>query len=156
MLAAHGVKGELKCRVVTDFPRQRFRKGARVIIRGHEHVVAGARAQPPNILLRLEDITDREIAQTLRGADVEVAQDDKVQLPRGQFFWHEVIGLRVETADGTIIGEVRDILETGANDVYVVQGQHGEVLIPAIKDVVKDIDPASGRMLVEPMPGLIR
>jgi 16S rRNA processing protein RimM len=126
-----------------------------VVIRGIEHVVMGARAQPPNILLRLEDILDRDSAEKLRGAEVEVRRDDAPKLPTGQFFWHQVIGLRVETADGQTLGTVRDILETGANDVYVVHGARGEILVPAIKDVVKHIDPAAGRMLVEPLPGLL-
>jgi 16S rRNA processing protein RimM len=79
-----------------------------------------------------------------------------LQLPKGQFYWHQVIGLRVESTDGQTLGTVRDILETGANDVYIVHGAHGELLLPAIKDVVKQIDPAAGRMLVQLLPGLLR
>jgi 16S rRNA processing protein RimM len=67
-----------------------------------------------------------------------------------------VIGLRVEDATTQeLLGQVADILETGANDVYVVRGERGEILVPAIKDVVKEIDPAAGRMLIRPLPGML-
>jgi 16S rRNA processing protein RimM len=83
--------------------------------------------------------------------------DDAVSLPKGEFYWHQVIGLAViDATTQTPLGVVADILETGANDVYIVKTPGGqEVLIPAIKDVVKDIDPTLGRVLVEPLPGLL-
>ena len=150
------MRGELKCRVITDFAKQRFRKGARLFIRGQAHILSGARMQPPHVLLRFEDITDREAAAQLRGADLEVLKSEALELPEGEYFWHEVIGLRVETPAGEALGSVSDIIETGANDVYVVHGERGEILVPAIKDVVKAIDPPAGRMLIEPMPGMLR
>ena len=64
--------------------------------------------------------------------------------------------LRVEdAATHELLGEVVDIIETGANDVYLVRGQRGEILVPAIKDVVKRIDPAAGHMLIQPLPGML-
>jgi 16S rRNA processing protein RimM len=156
VLAPHGVRGELKCRVVTDFPKQRFRRGSVLVIRGASHTIQSARVQGTTVLLKLEDITDRDAAETLRGADVEVPAENAVALPRGQFYWHQVIGLRVEDVSShEPLGKVADILETGANDVYIVRGERGEILVPAIRDVVKQIDPASGRMLIAPLPGMI-
>ena len=106
--------------------------------------------------LGFEEIPDRTAAEKLRGLDVEVPRSEAHPLPRGQFYWHEVIGLAVEDArTGEQLGTVRDIIETGANDVYVVQGARGEILVPAIKSVVKQIDPPAGRMLIEPLPGLL-
>src|SRR4029077_6393990 len=114
------------------------------------------RIQGATVLLKLEDINDRDVAETLRGADVEVPTDAAIKLPKGQFYWHQVIGLRVEDATShEPFGEVADIIETGANDVYVVRGQRGEILGPAIKDVVKEIDPEAGRMLIQPLPGML-
>ncbi len=156
MLAAHGIRGELKCRVVTDFPARRFKRGNTVLIRGEPHTIQAARVQGATVLLKLADIADRDVAAALRGADVEVPAEQAVSLPKGQFFWHQVIGLRVEdAATHELLGEVTDIIETGANDVYIVRGQKGEILVPAIKDVVKQIDPATGRMLIQPMPGML-
>jgi 16S rRNA processing protein RimM len=156
VLAAHGIRGEIKCRIVTDFPTRRFKRGNTVLIRGEPHTIQGARIQGGTVLLRLEDIQDRDIAAALRGAEIEVPTEQAVSLPKGQFYWHQVIGLRVEDATShEPLGEVTDIIETGANDVYIVRGPKGEILVPAIKDVVKNIDPTEGRMLIQPLPGML-
>jgi 16S rRNA processing protein RimM len=155
-LSAHGIRGELKCRVITDFPKQRFKRGNTVLLRATPFTVRSARYQGPNVLLGLTEIVDRTTAETFRGADVEVPTSDTVSLPRGQFYWHQVIGLHViDVTTQEDLGTVADILETGANDVYLVRGARGEVLVPAIKDVVNEIDPTNGRMLVTPLPGML-
>ena len=157
VLSPHGIRGELKCRVVTDFPKQRFKRGNTVLIRAERHTIQAARVQGTVVLLKLSGIGDRNAAESYRGADVEVPTEDAVSLPKGQFFWHQVIGLDViDITTATSVGRVADIIETGANDVYLVRGgPYGEVLVPAIKDVVKEIDPSNGRMLVEPLPGML-
>jgi 16S rRNA processing protein RimM len=157
VLAPHGIRGELKCRIITDFPKQRFKRGNTVILDGAVQTVRSARIQGQTVLLRLEDIADRTVAEKFRGKDILIKAEDAVSLPKGEFYWHQVIGLRVvDATTETALGHVKDILETGANDVYVVRGEDGkEILIPAIKDVVKDIDPSLGRILVEPLPGLL-
>ena len=146
----------MKCRIVTDFPKERFKRGNTLLIDGTPHTLVSARQQPPHILLRLSDIADRETAQALRGKEVTIRKEDAVALPEGQYFWHQVIGLSVvNISTQEVLGRVVDILETGANDVYVVRPPQGkEILIPAIKDVVKEIDPEQGRMLIEPLPGI--
>jgi 16S rRNA processing protein RimM len=80
-----------------------------------------------------------------------------VALPEGQFSWHQVIGLSViDATTQAVLGTVTDIVETGANDVYVVRPEHGkEVLVPAIKDVIVSIEPDEGRMCVQPLPGML-
>jgi len=156
VLGAHGIRGELKCRIITDFPARRFRRGTSVLLKGQPHLIQAARIQGGTVLLKLEDIADRDSAAALRGADVEVHTEDALSLPKGQFYWHQVIGLRVEDATShKPFGQITDIIETGANDVYVVKGPSGEILVPAIKDVVKDIDPGAGRMLIQPLPGML-
>jgi 16S rRNA processing protein RimM len=153
---AHGIRGELKCRVVTDFPSRRFRRGKTVVIGDNDHVIESARVQGMTVLLKLEDIGDRDTAAALRNQEILIRPEDAVALPKGQYYWHQVIGLRVEDATTREpLGEVTDILETGANDVYVIRGGRGEILVPAIKDVIKQIDPAAGLMLIEPLPGLL-
>jgi len=157
VLAPHGIRGEVKCRVVTDFPKQRFKRGNTLLVDGVLHTLQAARVQGQTALLKFEDIADRDAAERLRGKEVQVKSDDAVALPKGQFYWHDVIGLQVQDATtGEALGTIVAILETGANDVYVVRADGvGELLIPAIKDVVKDIDPAQGRMLIEPLPGML-
>src|SRR5207248_8685399 len=136
--------------------KARFKRGNTVVVRGSPFVVESARFQGPNVLLRLAGVADRNTADTFRGADIEVSAADVASLPKGQFYWHQVIGLEVfDATSDTALGTVSEILETGANDVYVVRGARGEILIPAIKDVVKDIDPQNGRMVIEPLPGML-
>jgi 16S rRNA processing protein RimM len=150
------VRGELKCRVITDFPSERFKPGTRLLIGPDEARLRSARVRGNIVYLRFHGIDDRNAAEALRGQDVLVARKDAVRLPEGQFFWDQVIGLRVEDTTGRLLGAVTDILETGANDVYVVKapGQR-EILVPAIKDVVQLIDPEAGRMVIDPLPGLL-
>jgi len=150
------VRGELKCRVITDFPAQRFKPGNHLLIGSHDWRVHAARVRGNLVYLRLHDLDDRTTAETLRGLEVLVPRAEAVKLPEGQFFWDQVIGLRVEDTTGRLLGAVTDILETGANDVYVVKapGQR-EILVPAIKDVVQLIDPEAGRMVIDPLPGLL-
>ena len=157
ILAPHGIRGELKCRIVTDFPEKRFKRGNALLIDNVEHVVRSARIQGQTVLLKLADIPDRTAAETFRGKEVTIRREDAVKLPEGQFYWHQVIGLTVvDTTTSQELGRVTDILETGANDVYVVRPPVGrEVLIPAIKDVILSIDPSEGRILIHPLPGML-
>src|SRR6266852_7787875 len=86
VLAAHGIRGELKCRIVTDFPTRRFKRGNTVVIRGEPHRVQGARIQGATVVLKLEDIQDGDVAAALHGAEVEVTTQEAVSLPKGQFY----------------------------------------------------------------------
>ncbi|MBV9894057.1 MAG: 16S rRNA processing protein RimM [Chloroflexi bacterium] len=151
------MRGELKCRIVTDFPQQRFRRGNTVLIAAAPYSIVGARIQGQTVLLRLAEISDRNVAETLRGKEVTVRREDALKLPAGEFYWHEVIGLSVvDATTQQMLGTVADILETGANDVYVVRTPAGkELLVPAIKDVVKSIDPTTGHMVIEPLAGML-
>lgn len=157
VLAAHGIRGELKCRIVTDFPKQRFKRGNTVFIGGAPATIAGARIQGQTVLLRLTEVSDRNAAAALRGKEVTIRREDAVKLPAGEFYWHEVIGLSVvDSTTQQVLGTVVDILETGANDVYVVRPPHGkEILVPAIKDVVVSIEPAAGTMVITPLAGML-
>ena len=151
------MRGELKCRVVTDFPAERFKPGARLLLGQDTRQVRSARVRGNIVYLRFHGIDDRNAAEPLRGVDILVRRAEAVRLPEGQFYWDEVIGLRVEDTSGRVLGSVSQILQTGANDVYVVQpeGRGKEILVPAIKDVVQVIDPAAGRMVIDPLPGLL-
>jgi 16S rRNA processing protein RimM len=161
VLAPHGVRGELKCAVLTDFPR-RFASTARIYLTTggsqgtarHEFAVQRARLQGHFVLLKLDGLDTRDAAERWRNALVEVPGQERVRLPRGHYYWQDIIGLTVRTEAGEPLGRVREILETGANDVYVVDTAAGELLVPAIKDVVKRIDPEQGEMVVELLEGM--
>jgi 16S rRNA processing protein RimM len=147
--------------VLTDFPR-RFASTARVFLSAggpsgtsrQAFTVQRARLQGHFVLLKLEGLDTRAAAERWRNALVDVPAEERVPLPRGHYFWEDIIGLTVRTEDGEELGRVREILETGANDVYVVDTERGELLVPAIKDVVKRIDPEQGEMVVELLEGM--
>jgi len=152
---AHGVRGELKIEPLTDAPG-RFTPGATVHAAGAPRTMRSARLHGGILLLQLEGIDTRERAEELRGALLEVPEVELPQLERGSYYRHEIVGLQVFDRQGQPLGRVVQVLETGANDVYVTRSDEGELLIPAIDSVVKDVDVAAGRMTVELLPGLER
>jgi len=108
------------------------------------------------VLLKLAGCDDCNAAEALRDLLVQVAIEDALPLEEGECWLYQVLGLEVWTTDGERLGLVQEVLETGANDVYVVQDRRGQqVLIPALKNVVLEIDLDAGRMLVELPAGLI-
>ncbi|MGC9023149.1 MAG: ribosome maturation factor RimM, partial [Dissulfurimicrobium sp.] len=105
--------------------------------------------------LGIEGIKDRGQAEGLVGLELFLEKVKLPKLPEGEYYWHEIIGLQVMTFDGGRLGVVSDIIETGANDVYVVKTSGKDVLIPAIKDVVKEIDLEAGIIKVALISGLL-
>ena len=108
------------------------------------------------LLVAVAGITDRTAAEACRGATVFVAATDLPDLAEGEFYHHEVVGFAVDTVDGLAVGRVESTLATGLNDVWVVRGSAGrEHLIPVIADVVRTIDRAQRRIVIDPLPGLL-
>ena len=159
VVKAHGVHGELSVTVLTDFP-ERF-DTIEWIYLGDEFEAEAYRLKKfrwhkKNILLTLEGVDDRDQAGQLRGLFVQIPIDEVVPLPEGDYYMYELIGLQIVTANGQTLGRVVNILETGANDVYVVEtSDEKEILLPAISDVVKKIDKEAGTITVELIDGLI-
>jgi 16S rRNA processing protein RimM len=107
------------------------------------------------LLMQLADVRDRNAAETLRDQLVQIAREDATPLEPGQFYEYQIVGLDVVTTDGEPLGQVVQVLSTGANDVYVVQAPRGEVLLPARAEVVRAIDLDAGTMTVALLPGLL-
>jgi 16S rRNA processing protein RimM len=156
VVAAHGIRGEVRCDVITDFP-ERFKRTRRLFAGNAHHAVEVERSRVERrvLLLKLAGVDTRDDAEKLRGQTLYVHESDAVQLPPDSFYWHQIIGLTVRTVDGQDLGQVAEIMETGSNDVYVVRSADREVLLPAIKDVIRNIDLAAGVITVELMEGLI-
>jgi 16S rRNA processing protein RimM len=153
---AMGVTGEVKVDLTTDFP-DRFQR-LEVIYVGLEHRamrVSRVRRHHGRVILALADVQDREAAAALQGAPLYVPRSEAVPLPEGHYYHDQILGLRVETTAGDALGTVVEILVTGSNDVYVVRGDTGEVLIPALREVVRSIDLSAGLMVIEPVEGLL-
>lgn len=159
--APHGVRGEVRVLPLTDFP-QRFRGVKRLFVRRpneaapEERAVQWARLHKQFVLIKFEDVEDRDGAESLRRALVQVAPEDVHPLPDGEYYVFDIVGMQVFDESGRSLGVVRDVLFTGANDVYAVDPGDGrpELLLPAIKDVVRRIDVEKRRMDVRLLPGL--
>jgi 16S rRNA processing protein RimM len=147
--APWGLRGDLKVQPLTDFP-ERFQRGAALWVRGRRIDVQRSRWSRGFVYLGLSGIDSRSAAEELRGALLEVPESDLAPLPEEQYYRFQVIGLEVRTPEGRSLGRVAEILSTGSNDVYVVRGGPRELLIPAIEDVVKEVDIEGGRLVVEP------
>jgi len=139
---------------MTDFP-ERFSLLQEVYLGdGHDRYEVESARTKSRVFLTLTGIGSREEAQKLGGRGVWIPRDQAMPLPAGQLYADQIIGLAVETEDGQHLGTVVDLIVTGANDVYVVQSAGKELLVPAIRDVVKVIDVDAGRIVIEPMDGL--
>jgi len=152
--APWGVRGAVKVVPLAD-SRELFAPGRGVTVSGQRRVIAGARWQKGMVYLRLSGTDDRESAEALRGRLLAVEESELPPLPEGHYYRFQLIGLAVICTDGEELGRVTDVLSTGANDVYVVRGDRGELLLPATDEVVREIDLEGGRMLVEALPGLL-
>jgi 16S rRNA processing protein RimM len=153
---AHGVKGEMKVDLETDFP-DRFKR-LRTVYAGKDHVpvrVEGARRLGDRVAIRLADCTDRDAAQALRGTLLFIPSSELMPLPAHTYYRDQIVGLRVVTTAGETLGTITEILVTGSNDVYVVRDEQRETLIPALKEIVREVDVTGGRMVIDPVDGLL-
>lgn len=106
-------------------------------------------------MVKLRGIDTPEDAAKLRGAPLQLPESEFPAPPQNTYYHFQILGLRVRTTTGEDLGVLEEILENPANDVYVVRGQKGEVLVPAIGDVIKEIDLQRGVITVEAIPGLM-
>ncbi|RMF30166.1 MAG: 16S rRNA processing protein RimM [Chloroflexi bacterium] len=150
-----GVRGELKMAVLTEYP-ERLLHLRRVYVGPYAvpYQVVSVRFHRKAAILRLVGCEDRETAETLRGQLVQVPLEEAVPLEEDEYYEHQILGLEVETPEGEWLGVVTEIITTGSNDVYVVQGPEGELLLPALEDVVLEVDLERGRLLVVVPEGL--
>lgn len=157
----HGIRGEVRVISQTDFPEERYQKGAKLVLfREHkaplELTVAGHRKHKNFDLLTFEGYPNINDVEPFRDGILKVSKEDLVDLEENEFYYHEIIGLTVIEEDGRVIGKVKEILSPGANDVWVVQrkGQK-DALIPYIESVVKKIDLENEVVTVEIPEGLL-
>ena len=155
-----GLRGEIKVTPESDHPdRLSTLPGLTVFVLKDNirepYRVVDAGMQQSYWRLKLQGVDTREQSQELIGGELQIPASKVLPLPQGRFYVFELIGLQVYTLQGEMLGEVIDVLQPGANDVYVVGGQgQRELLIPAIKQVVKSIDLLERKMIVDPLPGL--
>jgi 16S rRNA processing protein RimM len=143
--------------IYSDFPERLYPK--KVIFAGESHVPLTIRRIRPHkdgMLLAFEEITNPEQAGRYRNQVVFISKAVLPDLPAGEYYFHELIGVTVSDDAGKTMGTLTDILKTGANDVYVITGINGrEILLPAISDVVLDVDLTRKTMHVHLISGLV-
>ena len=157
--STHGVRGEVKVFPTTD-DAKRFKKLKKVILdTGREHLpleVESVKFFKQFAILKFKGIDNINDIEKYKGKSLLVDREHAVKLGKDEYFIADMIGLRVITDDGEEFGTLKDVLETGANDVYIIDSlKHGEVLIPAIKQCVLDVDIESGKMVIHLMEGLV-
>ena len=147
---AHGLKGEVKALVAVDDLETLEAVGVIAVGSGSYQILA-ARYQKNKLILRLNGVQTREEAEQLAGKDIWIDATRLPALAAGEYYWFEILGLEVFRADtGAYVGQVKAIMPTPAHDVYVVQADTAEYLIPAVADFILAIDPDQGRLVIAP------
>ena len=154
ILGPHGLWGGVRAKVLSDVAH-RFDAGQEINILGISYRIAKSSPSRPNqVILQLHGLNTLEGARALVGQMITVPLEAVPQLPEGEYFHFQLLGLRVLTQEGEDLGRINDILVTGSNDVYVVNGPTGEVLVPALVDVIVNVDLDQGIMVVSLFDGL--
>ncbi len=150
---AHGRDGRVRVQSDTDNPA-RFRAGADIWIGGRAYRIERAGGTGDSLLVKLAGIETMERAAELANQPVMVPASALPSLPDGSYYHYHLIGMQVRTEGGELLGSLTEVINTGANDVYVVTRGQEEILVPAIADTVKNVDLENGRMTVDLPEGL--
>ena len=157
--STHGVRGEVKVYPTTDDPR-RFRRLKEVVLdTGREKLnleIEGVKFFKQFVILKFKGIDNINDIERYKRCPLLVERKDAVALEENEYFIADMIGIQVVTEDDEPFGILKDVMETGANDVYVIDTEeHGEVLVPAIRECILDVDIENQKMKIHLMDGLI-
>jgi 16S rRNA processing protein RimM len=154
---SHGIRGDMLVEVLTDFP-ERLKPGTSLYVGDKKQALKITRRRPHNegMILGFEGISTAEQTAKYRAQTVYVLAEGRPSLPEGEYYHHQVIGLNVVDESGAALGVITEIIETGANDVYVVKNaDEREILLPALKQVLLDVNLETKTMRVHLLPGLV-
>jgi 16S rRNA processing protein RimM len=158
IVAPFGIRGEMKVRSLSDIPNRFAKLDSVHIAPGYTHYpIESIRPYKGEmLLLKLGRVDDANVAETLRNCDLCIPLDELAKLPPDSYYQHDILGLRVMTLSAQEIGPIIDIMITGSNDVYVVKATNGkQILIPAVKEVIKQVDLIRRVMYIDPIKGLL-
>lgn len=164
LVNTHGIRGEIKVLSRTDFPEVRFAPGSKLLIVPEdgspkfEVTVESSRDHKGVYIVRLKGYTNINQIEKYKGSLIKVPGEDLVELPENEYYFHQIVGCEVysDDNDSQPIGTITEILQPGANDVWVVKPAKGsEILIPVINDVVLNVDIEAKRITVHLMEGLL-
>src|SRR5690606_21212164 len=158
----HGIRGELKIWPETDFPEERCKSGASLLLVSPDETkqitltVGSARPQKTGYIVKFNEYDNINQVEPSKGWSLKVYSEEGARLARNEFYFHDIIGCSVKTEEGETVGEIVEILRPGANDVWVVRQKNGKMAyIPYIADVVLDVDVANKQVTIRLMEGLL-
>ena len=155
VVGTHGTDGVLRVQTESDNP-ERFRDGATLNVGERAFVVRRSTAGPGGVLLvKLAGVDARETAAELLHEPLTVSTADTPGLPEDTYYHYQLLDMAVFGPDGSQLGTLTEVLTTGANDVYVVTNEEAELMVPALADVVVEVDVKAGRMVVDVPDGLL-
>ncbi|WP_010292776.1 ribosome maturation factor RimM [Clostridium senegalense] len=146
----HGVRGEVKVFSLTD-SLEEFRELEKVYIDGVERKITSCKLQSDRAILKIEGIESMNEAEEYRNKYLKIHRNDAKQLEEDSYYVADLIDCKVFDTDGVELGKVYDVLETGSNDVYWVQGGKEEVLIPALKEIIVSINIEKSEIVIKPV-----
>jgi 16S rRNA processing protein RimM len=154
VVAPWGIRGEVKAEPLTDFS-DRFVCGETIYLQELPLTIESSRFHGNLVILKIATIDSRNKAEGIRGLFLEIPSDQLHSLSEGEYYRFQLIGLKVLSTEGKLLGQLSDVIQTGSNDVYEISSDTGVFLIPATDEVVKSIDIDKGCMVIELLKGLI-
>jgi len=154
VVAPWGIRGEVKVEPLTDFP-DRFACGETIYLRGLPLNIESSRQHDNSIILKLAAIDSRDQAGEIRGSFLEIPFSELHSLDEGEYYQFQLLGLKVLSTDGKLLGQVSNVIQTGSNDVYEISSGTKVFLIPATDEIIKSIDLNKGCMTIEILKGLL-
>jgi 16S rRNA processing protein RimM len=148
VIGAKGLQGGLKVELLTDWP-ERLAVGSEVYVEDEDRArrITGAEWGGRVPVLMLEGVADREDAERMAGRFLERVAEP---LPEGEYYWHQLEGIVVEDVSGRELGTLSEVLRVGESEVYLVAAASGaEILVPALRDVIRELDVTAGRMVID-------
>ena len=150
----HGLRGAVRVEILTDKPEARYAPGSVLFVEGGDKPLTVAWSSPiadgPGWRIRFDEVGDRQAAEALKGTYLEIEAGPDAVLPRGEYFWHEVIGATVAGVDGTVLGTVKDVYRSGGAEIYTVSGgPYGEFDVPGVRAFIRVFAPQRGEIVVD-------
>ena len=158
VLKPQGLKGEIKVNPVSPDP-ERFKSLGKVYLKNdtvQTYLVEKVRISNKFVYLKFKDVDSREEAELLRDCEILIDPDERIRLSADEYFIHDLLECQIFTQEGELLGTLVDVWQSSSNDIYVVKNQVGEeILVPAIKDVIKNVDIETKKIIIQLIEGMV-
>lgn len=161
LVNTHGLRGEVRIVPTTDFPDQRFRKGNELFL-FHPSLaeplklkITARRTHKDFEILSFDGFSNINDVEKYKGGELKIPEESLMELEEDEFYIHQLVGCEVVSDQGEELGTIVDVIQPGANDVWVVKGKRGEILLPYIDECIKEVDIANKRVVCHLMEGLL-